>query len=176
MVIKKSKTKKKRKTTKLKIIKIPPIPIKPRPNQHGGQNRVELPEKAAERVQAYAGYGMRLEQIAALLGMNKSTFGIKCKEYPELVQSLIEGRAIAARQVTKTAYEMAKSGKDAVMTKYWLNCQQGWREGFNIDATLRRGASAEDVLEKYKDDPKLLEALLLLADKTSEENSEENEV
>lgn len=87
-----------------------------------------LTAKEIEQASALAGYGLSVEQIAAVFDMSKATFERRQQDQPALAEGLLKGRAAAAAQVTQTAFQMANSGKVPVMTIFWLKCRMGWKE------------------------------------------------
>lgn len=71
---------------------------------------------------AAAGYGLKDEQIANLVGVSEATLKRHCAE------ELARGRLDAKAQVTQTAYRMATSGHNQAMTIFWLKVRCGWKE------------------------------------------------
>lgn len=85
-------------------------------------------EKEIRQISTLAGYGMNIEQIAAVMGVSKPTFERRQVDQPEVADGILKGRAQASANVRQTAYKMAVSGKSAVMTIFWLKCREGWKE------------------------------------------------
>lgn len=87
-----------------------------------------LTAEEIRQVETMAGYGMNVEQIAAILDMSKAVFERRMVDQPEVHEGILKGRAKASATVRKTAYQMAVSGKHAVMTIFWLKCRERWKE------------------------------------------------
>lgn len=85
-----------------------------------GRKRWNPTDKERENVKALIGLGLTARQVAVILGVSHETLYKYCK--PEID----EGRPFAHARVAKTAFEMATSGKHAVMTMFWLKCRAGW--------------------------------------------------
>lgn len=78
------------------------------------------------RVAAMASKGLGIPQIAARLGMSKTTFEKAMRKIPDLRVAVDIGNEIANSDIVNVAYEMAASGEDPRMTQYWLNCRAKW--------------------------------------------------
>ncbi len=105
--------------------------------------KIKLGPGQISQIEAMAGLGLKVEQMAAILGISKKTFERRMVEKKEVIDALERGRSIAANNVTKTAYEMAKSGKIPSMTMFWLKCRQNWREVQSVELTGRDGKPLE---------------------------------
>jgi hypothetical protein len=70
-----------------------------------------------------AGYGLKQEQIAILIGV-ASTVTLRKYFREELTRGPIEAKA----QVRKTLYKLATSGHHPGATMYWLKTRAGWSE------------------------------------------------
>lgn len=90
--------------------------------------KILLTTAEIKQIETMSGLGLKVEQMAAVLGMAKKTFERRMNDTTDAKDALEKGRAIAAQQVTKTAYELAKSGKVPAMTMFWLKCRERWRE------------------------------------------------
>lgn len=80
-----------------------------------------------------AGMGLTMDQIAALLDVCPETLFKMQKEDAKLKSSIEKGRANAILAVSKTAYDMAHSGKSSDMTKFYLKCRAGWKETMDLN-------------------------------------------
>jgi hypothetical protein len=78
-------------------------------------------------IQDLAGYGLKNEQIAQLMGMGKMTLIAHFQE------DLDVGRVRAHEQVTKTLFAMATDGEHPNETKFYLKAQCGWKEATQIE-------------------------------------------
>lgn len=81
-----------------------------------------------KKIETMAGLGLKVEQIATILGMSKKTFERRMKDTPGSNDALLKGRSKASYQVISTAYKMATSGRHAAMTIFWLKVREGWKE------------------------------------------------
>ena len=78
------------------------------------------------QIQEMAGFGLKNDQIAVIMGCGKMTLIASCQEDLDI------GRAKAHHTVTKTLYQMATDGEHPNETKFYLKAQAGWREGMEI--------------------------------------------
>lgn len=79
-------------------------------------------------VESLAGFGLNIEQVAGFFGLREAGIKALLKRRPEIRDAIESGRAKAAARVTKTAYELATSGKCPAMTMFWCKTRLGWRE------------------------------------------------
>lgn len=96
-----------------------------------GRPRIPLSAQEVKNIEAMAGLGMSMVQISQVLGMSKATLERRMNDSPpELAakEALDRGRAVAIAAVSKTAFEMAKSGKESGMTQFWLQCRADWKK------------------------------------------------
>jgi len=91
-------------------------------------HKVLLTEKEIDQASKLAGLGLNMKQIASVIGVCKKTIERRMHDQPELVVAIEKGRAEALAMVSKTAYQMATSGKSPVSTFFWLKCKGGWSE------------------------------------------------
>jgi predicted DNA-binding protein (UPF0251 family) len=99
-----------------------------------------------KQIETMSGLGLKVEQMAAILGMSKRTFERRIKDTDGASDALEKGRALAAIQVTKTAFEMAKSGRVPVMTMFWLKCRQNWRDQQHV--TIEDTSETKELKER----------------------------
>lgn len=85
-------------------------------------------EKEIRQIASMAGLGMPVEQIAMVLDVSKKTLERRCDDQPGVKDALLKGRAVASMTVRQTAFQMATSGKHAVMTIFWLKVREGWKD------------------------------------------------
>ncbi len=112
-----------------------------------GRPRIPLSEKEVASIEAMSGYGMTMTQIASVLGMSKATLERRMKDSPpELAAKLAleRGRNIAISNVTKTAFDLAKSGKNDGMTQFWLQCRAGWKKAGGNGVTVEASAGSKE--------------------------------
>jgi hypothetical protein len=103
----------------------------------------QLTPEQIKRVETYAGIGLSVEKMAAIFGISKRTLERIVKAQPEVNDALLKGRAIASSTVLKTAYDMATSGKNPVMTIFWLKVREHWKETQVLEHTGKDGAPIE---------------------------------
>ena len=98
------------------------------------KKRLLTPEEL-KRCETYYGLGLTISDMAALIGISKSTFEARQRDQPALAQGLLKGQAMADAQVTQSAFKQAISGKCPAMTMFWLKCRKGWKDntGENLD-------------------------------------------
>lgn len=108
-----------------------------------GRPKIPLSPKEVESIESMSGYGMSMEQIAQVLRMSKATLQRRLNDTPPELgakNALERGRAIAITNITKTAFDMARSGKESGMTQFWLQCRAGWVKKEGIELTGKNGA------------------------------------
>ena len=101
-------------------------------NKKGRKPHV-VTDEAKHRVRTLAGFGLKNEQIAAVMLFSRSTLERHYQDQLDL------GRAVALATVTETAFKMATSGDNTTMTIFWLKTQAGWREvsrDINVNQTV----------------------------------------
>jgi hypothetical protein len=90
---------------------------------------VQFTEKQLTELEALSGAGVQMERIAAYFELkNKKTLERMQKRDKRVKVAIEKGRAIAEASVTKTAFDMATSGKHPVMTIFWLKTRAKWKE------------------------------------------------
>ena len=103
------------------------------------RRKLHLELTQIDQIKTMAGLGLKVEQMAAILGMSKKTFERRMKDTPGANDALEKGRATASFQVTKKAYEMAVDGKHPVMTIFWLKVRENWKETQVLEHTGKDG-------------------------------------
>lgn len=93
----------------------------------------ELTEDQMRQLETMAGYGLTVDKMAAILGFSKKTLERIMADNPAVSDAIEKGRSTAESAITKTAYEMAKSGKVPAMTMFWLKCRARWREVHSVE-------------------------------------------
>jgi hypothetical protein len=96
-------------------------------NAGGNQSGFKITEEDRELVRDLAGYGLRNDQVANVMGMGKMTLIAHYQEDLEV------GRARAINTVAKTLYAMATDGEHPNETKFYLKTQAGWKEATQIE-------------------------------------------
>lgn len=105
-----------------------------------GRKRISISAEMRRAARAAAGYGMKDEQIATMLGIGESTLKRKC------AAELASGRVDASAKVQQTAFQMATSGKLPAMTIFWLKCRAGWKEPTLTEHTGKDGGPIETIV------------------------------
>lgn len=95
----------------------------------------EFTDEQIKVVQMLAGIGLSVPKIASYFGLSKSTFERRCDQQPQIYDALLRGRSQSEAKVARTAYDMAISGKHPEMTKFWLRCRAGWKDGLTAEFT-----------------------------------------
>jgi len=90
--------------------------------------KINLSEKEIKRIEKLAGYGLRDQDIADIIGYSEASIKRYCSK------ELKRGRSTKIKNVAKTAYRLAVEGKCPAMTMFFLKTQARWREQEKIDA------------------------------------------
>ena|SRR3989442_14261291 len=78
-------------------------------------------EEQRKKVKALAGYGVRQEDICAIIGL-RSTKTLRKRFRKELELGVVEARA----NVKQAAFKLAASGRDPKSTMFWLKTHANW--------------------------------------------------
>jgi hypothetical protein len=139
------------------------------------RKKMALDANQLQQIEGMAGVGLKVDQMAGILGISKRTFERRMQDTPGAIDALEKGRAKASFTITKTAFEMAKSGQHVAMTIFWLKCREGWKESPQaIEHSGPAGApiaieTKRDDLRKLIADPEALSALETLAERLDEQ-------
>jgi hypothetical protein len=83
----------------------------------------KVTDESRKTVRALAGYGLKHEQIARIIGLRSP------KTLRKYFQSeLASGTAEANAQVAQTLFRMATSGTQPAATMFWLKTRARWNE------------------------------------------------
>jgi hypothetical protein len=127
--------------------------------QKPGPQPKTLTDEQMKQVEAMAGYGLSVPQIAHCIGFAVRTFEKRVEEDEELKECLERGRAKAFVQVAQACFRMASSGKKEhqAATFFWLKTRGGWRETNRLEHTGEDGKPIEGkfklVIEDYRGNP-----------------------
>ena len=80
-------------------------------------------EEQRRKVRALAGFGVRQEDICAILGL-RSPKTLRKRFAKELELGVVEARA----EVAQAAFKLATSGRDPASTMFWLTRRARWGE------------------------------------------------
>jgi len=106
----------------------------------GGQNRVDLSDDQVRQVGEMAKLGLRMEDIAKVLGIGEATVKRIAARDPRVTDTLKKAREDLDRQVMETAFRMATDGKSPAMTIFWMKARMGWKESQRIEHTGKDGS------------------------------------
>lgn len=92
-----------------------------------GRKKIALTPEQVEIVRNAAGLGLRLDDIAYLLGVSPSAFdSIKARD-SKLKEAYEAGKVRAYQAVASTLYQKAMAG-DTVCMIFYLKSQAGWND------------------------------------------------
>jgi DNA-binding CsgD family transcriptional regulator len=86
-------------------------------------------EQQRKQVEALSGYGIPMEQIAALVGVDEKTVRAHYDD------DLNRGRAVANSTVAKTLFEKATKEKDTTALIWWTKSRMGWTEKQQLEVS-----------------------------------------
>jgi len=90
----------------------------------------DISAEQTKQVETLAGFGLKDDQIANVVGLAEATLQRRCRE------QLKRGRSRASAAVAQTAYRLATSGTCPAMTMFWMKCRAGWREADKMDVRV----------------------------------------
>jgi hypothetical protein len=134
-----------------------------------------LTDAEIRQVETMAGIGLKVEQIAAVIGISKPSFDRRQADQPGVSDAIERGRAKAASSVLQTLFKMAVSGKCVAATIFWAKTREGWREKDSLEISWPNGAplqsnKAEILIilpDNGKQAPKAVNQVLSLRDDDS---------
>lgn len=97
-------------------------------------------EDNIETIERLAGYGLNLIHLAAFLNMSKATLNRRMQENTPLREAIEKGRARAVAKVAQMAFIRASSGRNDLMTMFWLKTRGGFIEDQEVE-DLSKGKS-----------------------------------
>ena len=84
-------------------------------------------EEMVQQVKQLAGTGLNSDQIAAMIGMSKSTMFKKFKQYPELKRARDEGRSKSVAMVVNRLFAKCMDGDYSSIQFFLRNvCPEDW--------------------------------------------------
>ena len=105
----------------------------------GGQNKITLTDDHVRQIEAMAGIGLRVEDMATILGIGEATFRRIARRDERVTDRLKKGRTESDQRVVATAYQMATNGKNTAATIFWLKARCGWKETQRLEHTGQDG-------------------------------------
>ena len=111
-------------------------------------DKINFTSKQIGQVEALAGVGMTVEQIADYMGCSKSTMDRRIAEDEKLNEALRKGRTRAHGKVLQAAYNMATDEKHSDFTKFYLRSRYGWSEKQEIEISGDIGVNSEQAFLK----------------------------
>ena len=91
-------------------------------------------DQQRRQVEAMAGYGVPIKQIAAIMDMSDNTL---MKHYRK---ELDAGDAKATAKVAETLYRKAVEDRDTASIIFWMKARAGWSEKQRLEHTGPNGA------------------------------------
>lgn len=88
---------------------------------------IQLSPEQIQQVETMSGLGLRVEDMAAVLGISTRTMHRRLADTSDVAAARARGRAIANMNVSRKAYEMATKG-NVHLIKFWLATQADWKE------------------------------------------------
>jgi hypothetical protein len=89
-----------------------------------GRLRIELTAKDIQQIETLSGYGLTLEQCAAVLDIHEQTLQKRRAEDPEIDQAIARGRGRAQGAIGQSLYQRAQGG-DVQAIKWWEATRAG---------------------------------------------------
>ncbi|MGI8962424.1 MAG: hypothetical protein ACR2IV_22240 [Bryobacteraceae bacterium] len=109
------------------------------------RHKFQSTEEQRRMVKALAGYGVKQQQIAALLDLASTT--TLRKHFPE---ELRQGALEAKAQMLGTLFKMAVSGRHPTMTMFFLKTRAGWCETGNQEEPIEPNRRPQWVVRVYQ--------------------------
>lgn len=102
----------------------------------------EIDENMLRQIEELAGYGLTLEQIAAVLGFSERTMHRRKDADPAIVAAIQRGKAKASAIVGKALFGRAKDG-DVPAIRWWEMTRDGRSERAQTDSRVEVVSDAE---------------------------------
>jgi len=115
----------------------------------GRKKWIPTPEILA-RIKELAAQGITEASIAYQVGCHPSTFSLRKQEYPELNDTIKEGRASGEEIVVSKLWELIHSGH-ATAILFYLKCQHNWNDRPNQDNSTTNIFVDSDAKNKVRD-------------------------
>lgn len=101
--------------------------IAPKPKHPGGRPAWKIDSKIVERTEALAARGLRMDQIALVLGIGLTTLYRKKKQFGKFRQAIERGKASGVMTMSNKLWDAGMRGNITAMI-FWLKAQAGWRD------------------------------------------------
>lgn len=138
------------------------------------RRKLPLQPQDIKQIETMAGLGLKVEQMAAILGMSKATLDRRMTDTKGAFEALEKGRAAAILNVSKTAYQMALAGKVPAMTMFYLKCRAGWKETQTVEHSGPDGKPIETKsLTELPDDQLDAKIKAMMAKQTGGNNADQ---
>lgn len=92
----------------------------------------QISDERRKEIQQLSGYGLTIEQIANVLGIDRNTLAKHCKE------DLEKGKADALKFAVTSLFSNIKKGKEASLI-FYLKTQHRWKEVTQTELTGANG-------------------------------------
>lgn len=112
-----------------------------------GRSKKEIDPRDYPKLQTMSGFGIPLEQIAAVLEISPSTLKRRIAESEELSDLVEKGRGTVNTTVVTSLYESAVKRHNVAAQIFWCKTRMGWREVQRIEHT---GAGGGSVAVRYQ--------------------------
>ena len=117
--------------------------------------RKKFSREDIEKIEILAGYGMPMERIAPIFGMDREVFRENIKKNKALRNAIEKGKSQALFKATQSAFERAFGGEvcgvdkegnpiykatgDTTMMIFWLKTQGRWKEPQHVELSGPNG-------------------------------------
>ena len=169
-----------------------------------GNKFIELTDDQKQKIEAYARYGVPMDQVAVLIGVSERTLWNRIKNNSEINALYTRGRLLANVKVARSLFEncIPEKGKRPMRNedgtivrdkdnnpiledytirdgkvfaqRFWLSAQAGWRTTLQIEEGLP-GAFEDKQLKLDELNEETLEKFLKISELTDNELDELNQ-
>ena len=120
-----------------------------------GKPRIEID---LARVTELASRGLSHEQIAAALGISRTTLQARKRECEQFAQAIEKGQAMGIEAVANALFDNAESGNVTAQI-FFLKARAGWREKQEVELTGPNGGPIQTLDTSKLSDAALKELL-----------------
>jgi len=127
----------------------------------------EFTKKDLEALEEIIGKGISQKSAATLMGISEPTLELMIKHRDAVKHAVDKGRAKSEEKVVQTAYDLATSGDNPFMTRFWCMAKLGWRTTTQLELITPGGepTSIEDMTPEQRQ--KRIDDLLRLRERLS---------
>lgn len=110
---------------------------------------------SAERLRGWARDGLTMQEIAAKIGISKSTLYSWMKKNEQFKAIISDNKEVADRRVEESLYKSALDGNVTAMIFWLKNRKPGaWRDKRDLDVGTKNTGKLDSLLDELKDDEK----------------------